>query len=544
MWEGETLYAPSVWAAYNEHNYNVAPQEEERRLHEIMLRVRATLLPGATPPPGGIPPPSGGATPPPQAGPLARAFSGGLSDSLPPVRRRPVCSYGCSSGASRAPPQPATQCPAVSDGSTSRLWGGSLEEVLRRPQPLARRAAAAASGGSGATTGDAGSEPEPVGAASSFRQRQHDSMLATLAAFGGGLADACPPQAQGRPSAGAPATSVGTSAAPPPPPPPPPPRPIRPRVSIEDFGGMGLGDILQPLQPLQPGLRPVATSGGGDGGGGDGGGGGARGGAGAGAVLSQGRDAATSLAEWGGTLADVLGPRRSLDQPHRVAAARREGREGREGREVRRDGQHRSSLAAAAAHQEAAQYEAHYEAQHAYEDARARLHAGHAGARGERHGPRTRGFPSSPSGFPAAAAARAAEARVRAATGEAGAWQDEGLSYEHLMAMHAESNPPAHTARTVSADWVERTAALQPATLADAPADALAGCAECSICIEPLFCGDEARDAVAAAADIEPEPVCKVLCGHLFHRRCITEWLKHDLRCPNCRFDLLHREHT
>jgi hypothetical protein len=103
------------------------------------------------------------------------------------------------------------------------------------------------------------------------------------------------------------------------------------------------------------------------------------------------------------------------------------------------------------------------------------------------------------------------------------------------MAMHAESNPPAHAARAVSADWVERTAALQPATLADAPAD----CAECSICIEPLFCGEGAR-----AAETEAEPVCKVLCGHLFHRRCITEWLKHDLRCPNCRFDLLHREHT
>ena len=87
------------------------------------------------------------------------------------------------------------------------------------------------------------------------------------------------------------------------------------------------------------------------------------------------------------------------------------------------------------------------------------------------------------------------------------------------MAMHAESNPPAHAARAVSADWVERTAALQPATLADAPAD----CAECSICIEPLFCGEGVRAAAAAAAaeteaEAEAEPVCKVLCGHLFHR--------------------------
>jgi len=351
-------------------------------------------------------------------------------------------------------------------------------------------------------------------------------MLATIAAFGGGLADACPPQAQGRPPALA--TSVGTSAAPPPPPPPPPPRPIRPRVSIEDFGG-SLGDILQ---PLQPGLRPVAMSGGGvdgggggggggDGGGGGGGGGDSGGGAGAGRVASQGRDAAASLAEWGGSLAEVLGPRRSLDPPPRVAAARREGRAA----------QRRPTLAGAAAQQDAR----HEEAQHAYEDARARLHAGASG--GRHGGPRTRGFPAGQAtGFPAAAAAaRAAEARARAATGEAGAWQDEGLSYEQLMAMHAESNPPAHAARAVSADWMERTAALQPATLADAPAD----CAECSICIEPLFCGEGTR-----AAETEAEPVCKVLCGHLFHRRCITEWLKHDLRCPNCRFDLLHREHT
>ena len=79
MWEGEALYAPSVWAAYNNGGgYNCsAPQEEERRLHEIMLRVRHTLTLD------GNPPPPGGATP--QAGPSAGAFSGGLSDSLPPV---------------------------------------------------------------------------------------------------------------------------------------------------------------------------------------------------------------------------------------------------------------------------------------------------------------------------------------------------------------------------------------------------------------------------------------------------------------------------
>ena len=254
-----------------------------------------------------------------------------------------------------------------------------------------------------------------------------------------------------------------------------------------------------------------------------------------------GRNAAASLVGWGGSLAEVLGPRRSLPTPPWVAAARREGHEGHEGRM-------RPSLAAAAQHRwplhGVLQHVQHEGRQQAYEEARALLHAG---AAARRRGPHTRGFP-------AAAAARATEAHARAtalATGGwqgEGVWQDAGLSYEHLMALHAESNPPGYTARTVSADWVERTAALQPATVADVSAGAAgaeaaeAACAECSICIEPLFCSEVCSDEPGPKP--EPEPVCKVLCGHHFHRRCISEWLKHDLRCPNCRFDLLHHKHT
>ena len=98
------------------------------------------------------------------------------------------------------------------------------------------------------------------------------------------------------------------------------------------------------------------------------------------------------------------------------------------------------------------------------------------------------------------------------------------------MQLHLEANPPQHARPpTLAQDWAALTAALEPATAADAPADS----AECSICIEPLF--PEAEGG---------EPVCRVGCAHLFHRRCISEWLKHDMRCPNCRYDLLHREHT
>mmetsp|Transcript_1018 Transcript_1018/g.2706 ORF Transcript_1018/g.2706 Transcript_1018/m.2706 type:complete len:114 (+) Transcript_1018:2-343(+) len=46
---------------------------------------------------------------------------------------------------------------------------------------------------------------------------------------------------------------------------------------------------------------------------------------------------------------------------------------------------------------------------------------------------------------------------------------------------------------------------------------------ECVICLEV------AEDATEW---------CRLLCGHLFHERCLREWLRRARRCPLCRLDL------
>lgn len=47
---------------------------------------------------------------------------------------------------------------------------------------------------------------------------------------------------------------------------------------------------------------------------------------------------------------------------------------------------------------------------------------------------------------------------------------------------------------------------------------------ECSICLEN-FCVDAA-------------PVIHLLCGHFYHEKCISEWLKTKFTCPFCRYSL------
>lgn len=46
---------------------------------------------------------------------------------------------------------------------------------------------------------------------------------------------------------------------------------------------------------------------------------------------------------------------------------------------------------------------------------------------------------------------------------------------------------------------------------------------ECIVCLEEQKLGAQA---------------CKLPCGHLFHKQCITEWLIKHCTCPVCRFEL------
>ncbi|GMH84341.1 hypothetical protein TrST_g726 [Triparma strigata] len=47
---------------------------------------------------------------------------------------------------------------------------------------------------------------------------------------------------------------------------------------------------------------------------------------------------------------------------------------------------------------------------------------------------------------------------------------------------------------------------------------------ECAICLEPFS---------------EGEALKVIECGHLWHKRCIGEWMKVDRRCPCCRFEVV-----
>ena len=83
-------------------------------------------------------------------------------------------------------------------------------------------------------------------------------------------------------------------------------------------------------------------------------------------------------------------------------------------------------------------------------------------------------------------------------------------------------------------------------------------CNLCSVCLEGFgadggasACGSP--DRRAAAVRHRQEPVCVLPCGHHFHRKCVTEWLRRakakgplagNCCCPNCRYDLAGGGHA
>ena len=52
---------------------------------------------------------------------------------------------------------------------------------------------------------------------------------------------------------------------------------------------------------------------------------------------------------------------------------------------------------------------------------------------------------------------------------------------------------------------------------------------ECSICL---------------AEFVHREKIGQLKCGHCFHTRCITRWLKAAVVCPNCRYAVLDGERS
>ena len=122
---------------------------------------------------------------------------------------------------------------------------------------------------------------------------------------------------------------------------------------------------------------------------------------------------------------------------------------------------------------------------------------------------------------------------VQGGGGEPSRGDEGGMpTYDELMRLHLRDNPPAHAgpearrgpdpadgrpAVQQTSQWTRVLQMLRPAPLNAAE---MKDC-ECSVCLD-AFSASSLR-------------ACKLPCGHIFHRRCITEWLRVDVRCPNCR---------
>lgn len=52
---------------------------------------------------------------------------------------------------------------------------------------------------------------------------------------------------------------------------------------------------------------------------------------------------------------------------------------------------------------------------------------------------------------------------------------------------------------------------------------------DCSICLDSLI----------KSTEIHKNIVLIKKCNHMFHKKCIFEWFKNSLNCPNCRIKII-----
>ena len=94
------------------------------------------------------------------------------------------------------------------------------------------------------------------------------------------------------------------------------------------------------------------------------------------------------------------------------------------------------------------------------------------------------------------------------------------MSYDQLLALDDEVREERNRRRVRDDDhtWKKTALRRQRYKLRDGE-DA----EDCTVCLETFAVG---------------EACIRVTCKHVFHRDCIETWLKRDVRCPNCRFNL------
>lgn len=95
--------------------------------------------------------------------------------------------------------------------------------------------------------------------------------------------------------------------------------------------------------------------------------------------------------------------------------------------------------------------------------------------------------------------------------------RDDEMTYERLLALDA----PAAKDNKLSRERRKQVEKVLKSKVYD-PSDKDTSCV---VCLEEFSSRDK--------------QIKQLPCRHLFHRKCISKWLDHDLRCPTCRTDIL-----